>query len=70
MDEKNEIKWDLSIIYENNEQVQELIASCERDLENLQSEYINRTNRDNITSKELFDFLEVFNKANVKHTNL
>ena len=63
MDEKNEIKWDLSIIYENNEKIKEFIAQSEKDLENLQIEYKDRINRDNITSKELFEFLEKFNSV-------
>ena len=56
-----EIKWDLSIIFKNNDKVREFIKTCEEDLENLQKKYKGKVNRDDIPAKEVVDFLEDFN---------
>jgi hypothetical protein len=61
MNKTDEIKWDLTIIFENNEKTSEFMKACETDLVALQGEYKDKINRENITSKEIFDFLEKFN---------
>jgi oligoendopeptidase F len=46
------------------------MATCEKDLENLQNEYNGKIDRGNITSKELFEFLEKFNDVCEKASDL
>ena len=61
MTESEEIKWDLSIIFENNEVANEFIESTSNEMRHFQKENKNQVNRGNITAKELHLFLEMFN---------
>lgn len=63
MNETAEIKWDLTIVFENNEKTREFIEASEIDLETLQGEYKDKINREKITSKEILNFLEDFNRV-------
>jgi oligoendopeptidase F len=61
MTKTDEIKWNLGIIFENNDQVKEFMKTCEIDAENLQNKHMGKINSDDITSKELLEFIEQLN---------
>jgi len=53
-----EIKWDLSIIFNNNQEAREFISTMDNKIQNFQSKFKGKINRENNRVKELYEFLE------------
>lgn len=53
-----EIKWDLSIIFNNNQEAREFISTMDNKIQNFQSKFKGKINRENNGVKELYEFLE------------
>ncbi|MFX0077199.1 MAG: hypothetical protein ACFE96_17270, partial [Candidatus Hermodarchaeota archaeon] len=66
MVETSEIKWDLSIIFKDNEEAKAFIKVNEKDITNLRKELKDKINRDNILANEVYEFLEKLNKISAK----
>jgi oligoendopeptidase F len=59
----NEIKWDLSIIFKNNQEAREFISNMEKKIEEFQSKFKGKINNKNIGINELYEFLEEWNEV-------
>ncbi|MHA2165497.1 MAG: M3 family oligoendopeptidase [Candidatus Hodarchaeales archaeon] len=58
-----EIKWDLSIIFNNNEEARKFIAIMDKKIEEFQSKFKGKINSENIGVNELYEFLEGWNEV-------
>ena len=61
MTESEQIKWDLSIIFPNNDEAKAFIKKCESDLISIKETFQEIQKRENISSSELSDFLNNVN---------
>ena len=59
----NEIKWDLTIIFKNNQEAREFISRTSLKIEEFQSKFKGRINIENIGVNELYEFLEEWNEV-------
>ena len=58
-----EIKWDLSIIFNNNQEAREFISTTDKKIEKFQSKFKGKINCENTGVKELYEFLEEWNEV-------
>ena len=58
-----EIKWDLSIIFNNNQEAREFISSMDKKIVKFQSKFKGKINQENTGIKELYEFLEEWNEV-------
>ncbi|MHA1444706.1 MAG: M3 family oligoendopeptidase [Candidatus Hodarchaeales archaeon] len=58
-----EIKWDLSIIFKNNQEAKEFITSMDKKIVRFQTKFKGKINQENTGIKELYEFLEEWNEV-------
>ena len=59
----NEIKWNLSIIFKNNQEAKEFITEMDQTIQDFQLKFKGKINRKNIEVEELYAFLEEWNEV-------